>query len=316
MRRCDFIKVTSTGLLGLGLIPSTLIAEILKKDELFFKISLTQWSLHRTIEEGKLDPIDFPVKARKDFDIGGVEYVNQFFMDKAKDKQWLTELNTKCVDHEVESLLIMIDNEGSLAGSDEKKRKIAIENHYKWVEAAAFLGCHSIRVNLHGEAIEEEWKEASIKSLTRLTAFAADHNVNVIVENHGQWSSKGSALVEVVKSVDDKRCGILPDFGNFCIRRRDGDLWESPCIEWYDRYHGIDEMMPYAKGVSAKSSEFDDQGNETSTDFKKMLEIVKKHHFKGYIGIEYAGHNNDEDQGIRNTLALLKKVGNEQASNK
>lgn len=311
MNRNQFLKMGSLGLIGLSLTPTVSWSDILTEDEMFFKISLAQWSLHRTIQKGLLDPQDFPIKARKDFDIDAVEYVNQFFMDRAKDKLWLADLKAKCRDNDVKSLLIMIDGEGALAGNNDAKRKEAVENHYKWVEAAEFLGCHSIRVNLHGEGEEEEWKEASVKSLTQLTNFAADHEVNVIVENHGHWSSKGSSIAEIMKRVDLEGCGTLPDFGNFCVRRRDGDMWESPCVETYDKYKGVDEMMPFAKGVSSKAFEFDENGNEPNIDFKRMLEIVKKHQFNGYVGIEYEGDNTDEDQGIRNTIALLQRVGRE-----
>lgn len=309
MKRSNFIKFSTLSTLGLSLSPSLAFSELLKDKELFFKISLAQWSLHRTIQSGTLDPIDFPIKARKDFNIGAVEYVNQFFMDKAKDKKWLTELKNKSIDHDVKNLLIMIDNEGHLANNRDQERTKAVENHYKWVEAAQFLGCHSIRVNLHGDSDEQEWKEASVKSLSQLSTFAADYDINVIVENHGQWSSKGKLVADVIQKVDSKNCGTLPDFGNFCFRRRDGDLWESPCEEWYNRYQGVDEMMPFAFDVSAKTFDFDKDGNDTATDFHKMLSIVKKHNFKGYIGIEYEGGNTNEDQGIRNTITLLNKVG-------
>lgn len=309
MKRNEFIKLSTLGLLGFSLAPSNSWSELLKDDELFFKISLAQWSLHRTLQSGKLDPLDFPVKARKDFGLDAVEYVNQFFMDKAQDKKWLSDLKQKCSDNDVKSLLIMVDGEGSLSSNIKSDRDRAVENHYKWIEAAQFLGCHSIRVNLHGEGSEQEWKKASVESLKGLTRFGMDHNVNVIVENHGQWSSKGELLSEVMAEVNLEQCGTLPDFGNFCIRRRDGDMWESPCVETYDRYKGVDEMMPYAKGVSAKAHAFDEHGNETSTDYKKILSVVKSHNYSGYIGIEYEGPNADEDQGIRNTIALLKKAG-------
>lgn len=311
MDRTEFLKVSSFGVLGLSLTTSELWANLLKKDDLFFSISLAQWSLHRSLQKGLLDPQNFPVKARKDFDLGAVEYVNQFFMDKATDKSWLSDLKSKCTDNDVKSLLIMIDNEGALAATSNVERVLAIENHYKWIEAAAFLGCHSIRVNLHGDGTEEEWKSASIKSLVQLTNFAKDYNVNVIVENHGQWSSKGSLVAEIMNAVNLKECGTLPDFGNFCVKRRDGDLWGSPCVEVYDKYKGIDEMMPFAKGISSKTFEFDSEGNETTIDFKRMLKIIKKHKFNGHIGIEYEGQSDDEDQGIRNTIALLKRIGKE-----
>jgi len=311
MNRIEFLKLSSLGMMGLSFCPLDFSGSISLEEKEWFKISLAQWSLHRTIQKGALDPQDFPVKARKDFGLGAVEYVNQFFMDKAKDKAWLGDLKSKCLDNDVKNLLVMIDNEGSLAGNIETKRKLAVENHYKWVEAAQFLECHSIRINLHGEGSVGEWKEASIKSLTELSTFAKGHNINVLVENHGQWSSKANLVAEIIEKVNMENCGTLPDFGNFCVRRRDGDLWESPCVETYDKYQGVSELMPYAKGVSSKAFAFDKNGNETTIDFKQMLSIVKKYQYTGYVGIEYEGKDPNEDLGIKNTIALLKRVRKE-----
>ena len=122
---------------------------IAQDKEPLFKISLAEWSLHKTIFGKKLDNLDFAKTAKEEFGIDAVEYVNQFFKDKAKDEAYLTDLKKRAADHGVKSLLIMIDGEGALGDKDEAKRTKAVENHYKWVEAAKFLGCHSIRVNAH-----------------------------------------------------------------------------------------------------------------------------------------------------------------------
>jgi len=311
MNRRIFIKKSSLGILGIGLLPQFAFSEEQKKEDLFFKISLAEWSLHRTLQSGKMTNLDFPAKARKAFDLDAVEYVNQFFADKAKDIAYLKDLKTRCDDNGVKSQLIMIDNEGHLSANSQTERNEAVENHKKWVDASKFLGCHSIRINLHGEGNEQEWKAASIDGLGKLAEYGAKNQINVIVENHGQWSSKGYLVADVLKQIDNKWCGSLPDFGNFCVRRRDGDLWESPCVETYDAYKGVDEMMPFAKGVSAKTFGFLADGNDNRTDFSKMLAIVKKHNYKGYIGIEYEGEDQNEDEGIRKTIALLKKVGSQ-----
>lgn len=274
-----------------------------------FKISLAEWSLHKSLFSNEMSNLDFPRVAKQEYGIEAIEYVNQFFSDKATDSLYLQQLKDSCSKYNVTSVLIMIDGEGSLASNDSLARDSAVFNHYKWVDAAKFLGCHSIRVNLHGEDVtEEEWKEASIKSLKKLCAYGESKKLNIIVENHGQWSSKGSLLAEVITGVDSKYCGTLPDFGNFCVRRRDGDLWESPCVEEYDKYKGVEEMMPFAKGVSAKAFEFDDNGNETTIDFKKMLNIIKNTSYYGYIGIEFEGGNHTEKEGIIATKNLLLKV--------
>ena len=273
----------------------------------FFKISLAEWSLHRTIQAGELDHLDFPALARNEFGIDAVEYVNGFFKDKAKDTAYLAELKRRCNDAGVISLLIMCDGEGDLAGPDATQRKAAVENHFKWVEAARFLGCHSIRVNCFGTGTREEMAKASAESLRTLSEFAQPVGINVLVENHGGFSSDGRWLSGVMREVGMPNCGTLPDFGNFCMRREKGDMWESPCVEWYDRYKGVTELMPFAKGVSAKSHGFDSNGNSQETDYRKMLQIVKSAGYTGYIGVEYEGSGLPEHEGIRATKKLLER---------
>jgi sugar phosphate isomerase/epimerase len=312
--RREFIKqlsLASGGLILASSLPSfELFAGENKKFD--FKISLAQWSLNKSLFSKKISALDFPVVAKKQFGIEAVEYVNQFFADKSEDKIFLSELKKRCDDNGVMSLLIMIDGEGSLADTDPMVRQKAVENHYKWVTAAKFLGCHSIRVNLHGETkIAEEWHKASVDALTKLSAFSATHKINILVENHGGFSSNGGMVAKVMKEVNNPYCGTLPDFGNFCFRREKGDLWESPCVDWYDRYKGVEEMLPYAKGVSAKSFDFDDKENETSTDFLKMMKIVKASGYKGYVGIEYEGSRLSEEEGIRLTKNLLERIRKE-----
>jgi len=275
-------------------------------NNLFFKISLAQWSLNKAFFGGELDNLDFAAKAKNDFGIDAIEYVNQFFKDKANDLNYLKQMKQRAADNGVKSLLIMVDREGNLGDLDATARTKAVENHYKWVEAAKFLGCHSIRVNAYGEGTAEEVSQAAIDGLGRVSEYAATENINVIVENHGSYSSNGAWLAGVMKAVGKDNCGTLPDFGNFCIKR--GKSW-SECLDEYDRYLGVEEMMPYAKGVSAKSHEFDADGNEKHTDFSKMLKIVKDAGYRGYIGIEYEGAGMTADEGIMATKKLLIKAG-------
>lgn len=278
---------------------------------LFFKISLAQWSLNKTIFSGKLNHMDFAATAKKEFDIDAVEYVNQFFKDKAQDQEYLKEMKQRADDAGIKNLLIMIDHEGDLASIEENKRIKAVENHYKWVEAANYLGCHSIRVNAAGYGSQTEVGEAAIDGLERLATFAEDYDINIIVENHGGYSSDGKWLSGVIKKVKKKNCGTLPDFGNFCIEKSDPSNGDSPCSIEYDRYVGISELMPYAKGVSAKSHDFNESGDEIKTDYRRMLQIVKDAKFNGYIGIEYEGKTLSEMDGIRATKNLLLKIGEE-----
>lgn len=276
-----------------------------KKDP-FFKISLAEWSLNKELFSGKLTNLDFPAKAKNEFGIDAVEYVNQFFKDKAKDKEYLKELKKRCDDIDVTSVLIMCDGEGGLGDTQEAKRREAVDNHKKWVEAAQFLGCHSIRVNAYGEGTRDAVAAAATDGLARLSQFAKGYKINVIVENHGGYSSDGKWLSRVIADTKMDNCGTLPDFGNFCIVRENNE-----CKEWYDRYLGTKEMMPYAKGVSAKAMDFDDKGNCVETDYNKMLGIVKDAGYRGYIGIEYEGSKLSEDEGIRATKTLLERVGSQ-----
>jgi sugar phosphate isomerase/epimerase len=276
-----------------------------EKKPLFFKISLAEWSLHKALFAGQFTNLDFPLKAKNDFGISAVEYVNQFFKDKAKDQAYLADLKKRCDDNGITSVLIMCDGEGNLGEVNKKKRDTAVDNHKKWVEAAKFLGCHSIRVNAYGEGTEEEVGKSATEGLRMLSEFAKGPGINVIVENHGGYSSKGTWLANVIKNTGMDNCGTLPDFGNFCLTHDDN----GGCKEWYDRYQGTSEMMPFAKGVSAKTHEFDESGNCIETDYSKILKIVKDAGYTGHIGIEYEGEKLSEEEGIRATKALLERVG-------
>lgn len=283
-----------------------------KQEKPFFKLSLAQWSLHKEILEGKMSPLDFAQKA-KELGFEGIEYVSQLYTSelkknpdsKAAMETLLTTLKEKSETYNVKNVLIMVDNEGDLASIEEAERNEAVENHKKWVDAAQFLGCHSIRVNLFGTNDPEVWKQTAADGLSKLASYAADKNVNVIVENHGYLSSNAALLVEVIHNVNAPNCGVLPDFGNFCLKREGGERWEAKCIEEYDRYKGVAEMMPVAKAVSAKSYDFDENGNETTIDYAKMLQIVKDAKYTGFIGVEYEGSRLGEIEGVIATKNLL-----------
>ena len=278
-------------------LPVGLSCENKKKME--FKISLAEWSLHRILYSGELDHLDFCILAREQFDLDAVEYVNSFFFDKAEDFDYLKEMKNRANDHGVSSLLIMCDNEGDLGDPNQNGREKAVENHFKWMDAAKFLGCHSIRVNAKSEGTYEDQIQLASDGLRKLTEFGEKIGINTIVENHGGLSSNGKWLVSVMKEVDHPMCGTLPDFGNFKIKDN----------EWYDRYTGVDELMPYAKAVSAKSHSFNWKGDEINTDYKKMINIVLSAGYNGYIGIEFEGSEVGEIEGIQLTKNLLEKVG-------
>lgn len=266
-----------------------------------FKISLAQWSLHRTFFGKQADPLDFAKIAKTEYGIEGIEYVNQFFKDKAKDMAYLGELKKRAQDHGVTSVLIMCDGEGALGDPDEKKRNEAVDNHKKWVEAAKFLGCHSIRVNAQSSGSYWEQMKLAADGLRKLSEFGVTHQIGVIVENHGGLSSNGTWLSSTIHTVNNPNCGTLPDFGNFRVANK----------IVYDRYKGTEELMPFAKGVSAKSHEFDDSGNETQTDYRRMLQVVLSYGYRGWIGVEYEGSKHSEPEGIKLTKKLLETVRTE-----
>lgn len=282
----------------------------------FFKLSLAQWSLHKMIQSGEISPLDFAEKA-KELGFEGIEYVNHLYSEELKKDEdpkkamndLLTILKSKSEEFGIKNLIIMIDGEGDLATADEGERNQAVEKHKKWVDAAQSLGCHSIRVNLFGTNNPEEWVTTSVDGLKKLSEYAATKKVNVIVENHGYLSSNADLLTEVIQKVKMSNCGTLPDFGNFCLEREGGQRWGAPCVKEYDKYQGVKELMEYAKAVSAKSYAFDDQGNETTIDYPRMLEIVKNAGYTGFIGVEYEGEGN-EIEGIKATRELLLRSAN------
>lgn len=304
--RRGFLQTTGS-LSALSLMPPALtgaFAETAPR-KLFFDISLAEWSLHKALFGKKITNLDFPAIARKEFDISIIEFVNQFFKDKAQDKTYLNDLLTRCKDNGVKNHLIMIDGEGNLGATDKAELAKAIENHHKWVECAKYLGCKTIRVNAAGSGTAEEVSKGAIEGLSKLGEFAGTMGINVIVENHGGYSSNGQWLANVMKQVNRKNVGTLPDFGNFCIKRNA----DHSCADEYDRYTGTKDLMPYAKGVSAKTFNFDANGNCVETDYPRIMKIVKDSGFKGTVGIEYEGDTLDEYDGIRKTKALLERVG-------
>lgn len=311
--RRSFVRNAAMGAAALTLLPACadMKNQKMKKDNSpRFSISLAQWSLHKTLQSGKLDNLDFPKKAVEAFGIYAVDYVNQFFKDKASDSSYLAEMNKRTSDLGVRQLLIMIDNEGGLAEPNDEVRKQSVTNHFKWVDAAKTLGCHSLRVNAFGGSVDDPvgWHIAAVDGLGSLASYAKPIGINVIVENHGGYSSDGAKLAAVMNEIDMPNCGTLPDFGNFCIRRDTGKQWEGQCIDEYDRYKGISELLPFAISVSAKSYDFDAAGNETKIDYARMMDIVKKSAYSGYLGIEYEGNRLSEDEGILATKKLLEKL--------
>jgi sugar phosphate isomerase/epimerase len=297
MNRRNFITTGVTATAG-TLLASPALAGFIGKNQLF-KISLAEWSFHKTLFANEMTNLEFP-KITRELGIDGVEYVNQFFKDKAKDKKYLAELKKIAKNEGVTNVLIMCDGEGMVGHPDKAERVKTVENHKKWIDAAAFLGCHSIRVNAGSQGEYEEQQKLAADGLRMLCEYGETQKINVIVENHGGLSSNGEWLTGVMKLVNHKRVGTLPDFGNFIINRQTG--------EEFDRYKGVELLMPYAKGVSAKSNAFDTEGNETKSDYFRLMKIVKDAGYKGFVGIEYEGSELPEKEGVMATKKLLEKV--------
>ena len=324
--RRTFIKSAAVAAAGWGLassIPAYLLAEE-KTNDLFFRLAISQFSLASQFWTKKLDPLDFPAKVKNDFGITGLDYCSMFFADKAKDRIFLQQLKGRAADAGSYNLRIMVDGEGVLGDLDETVRIKAVENHYKWIDAAATLGCPMIRVNIEGEGRPEDVAKAAVDSLGRLIEYGSSRQVDVIVENHVGISCNAAWLAGVMKQVNSVHCGTLADFGNFCINRTKPEaqtidaFMKTKCLEEYDRYKGITELMPFAKGVHAKTHVFDAQGNDTETDFTRMFRIIRDSGFTGWVSVEYEGglfkmysHDDkylDDDKGVIATKELVERT--------
>lgn len=295
LNRRTFLKHTAIGAAGVGLaaaLPEFLFAN--EHKDLFFKLAISQFSFASHIWTKQLDPLDFAAKS-KELGISGLDYCSMFFADKAKDSQYLGELKKRAADNGSYNLRIMIDGEGVLGDLNDTVRLKAVENHYKWMDAAATLGCPMIRVNVEGDGDHDAVAKAAVDSLGRLIEYGRKQNVDVIVENHVGISCNAAWLAGVMKQVNSPHCGTLADFGNFCVNRTKPETNDiagyikTRCLEEYDKYKGIEELMPYAKGIHVKSHVFDAQGNDVETDFYRMFKIIKKSGFTGWASIEYEG---------------------------
>lgn len=283
----------------------------------FFKLSLAQFSIHKMIWEQKKSPYDFAALA-KGWGFEGLEYVSGLYrksldhiLSASEVANMVQESNRLAQEHGMKNLLIMVDMEGDLASEEKAKRDEGIDKHKKWVDAAAEMGCHSIRLNLFGSEDPNKWRDYSSESLVSLSDYAQGSGINILVENHGGFSSNGKLLMEVMNQVNKSNCGTLPDFGNFCLKRENNERWQAPCVEEYDKYLGTQELLPKAFAVSAKSYDFDENGNETTIDYMRMIKIVKDAGYTGYIGVEYEGEKMSEEEGILATKALLLKAAGE-----
>jgi L-ribulose-5-phosphate 3-epimerase len=286
-----------------------------------FLISLAQWSLHRRILgpalpllrglyeahiasrfgppdsfRGDLDPLDFPVVARREFGIGAVEYIGYFYATRVRNTDYLRELKTRAEGEGVRSLVVACGAEGAIGDPDTKKRRDVVQRHLKWLDMAAYLGCHSVSVRVASAGAADEQASLVADGLRDLADWSASHGLNVLIENHYGLSSDGAWLAETFKLVDRPNVGVSPDWGNF--EPADADRL----------YTSVAEMMPYARAVTAKCYDFDPRGNETTLDFPRLVRIATEAKYRGHLGIEYEGERLSEADGILACKALLERI--------
>lgn len=301
--RRAFLRAAASTVAALGALPGGTVpvaqAQEAGSRALPFKRSLSQRSLHEEFAAARLDPLDFP-RVASGLGIDAVDLVSEFYQKKLKDRAYLSELKRRAAGEGVWNLLILVDGEGELGAPDEKGRRRAVDNHRKWVEAAAFLGCHAICVQAASHGNEDDQVAWVSDGLRRLCRFSAPLGIDVLVENRAGFSANGSWLVEVLNAVGHPRCGSRPSFGNFKLA--DG--------REYDRYQGVRELMPFARAVSATAHDFDDRGEETGTNYARMLKIVLDAGYRGYVSVEYEGKRLSEQAGIARAQQLLERVSN------
>jgi len=303
MKRRTFIRNSVLGATALATTP--MLSKGLQEKAL--QISLAQWSLHRSFQDGTLDSVDFASIAMEKYNIDALEYVNGLYPDKGKDEKFWKQMKDRSTDAGVKNLVMMVDDEGDLGSASENNRLQSVENHYKWVHAAKLLGCHTMRVNAFGDSDREIYRMAIMDGMSRLADYAAELDINIVIENHGLFSSDAALIAGIIKEVNRPNFGSFPDFGNWCLSAKWGST-QGDCDKIYDRYQGVAELLPYAKAVSAKSYNFNAKGEDTKIDYYRMMKIVKESDFKGYIGIEYEGMEKSEHEGIMITKNLMKKA--------
>lgn len=309
MNRRSFFRNFSAASLAVASSPTFAMREV--RSQTWgkpLKLSLAQWSLHRSFWDGKLKAKDFAGIAKTDFGIDAVEYVNGFYKEYGQDTRFWKDMRRSADAAGVKSLLIMVDGEGDLGSPHEADRIKAVENHYKWIDAAQILGCHSVRVNAFGHGSREQLRGALVDGLGQLADYGSRSGINVLVENHGLHTSDAAFIMGIIRSVGNPSLGTLPDFGNWCLGTEWGSTQGDKCVTAYDGNAGLAEMLPLAKGVSAKSYGFDNRGMETSIDYPTLLKMVYDSGFEGYIGIEFEGDGLSEAEGIKATKALIQKV--------
>ena len=299
--RRKFIQTSIALSIGIPLISQNLWANLQSLNNRI-KISLQCVSFANTLMNGKMSILEFPRIVREDFNIEGAEYWNIPLIQKRRDSKFIKELNKRTSDYGLKNTLMLVDlydlktrESKSICDKDSKRRNEAIEDHKEWIDVAKSIGCSSIRVNLWSEGMNaSEVKNISEEALSKLLEYSSTQDMSIVIENHGGFTSDAGWLVDLMKSINHSKLGTLPDFGtlNFCIEKaqaKEGEMYSSNCLNQYNKYKGVEEMLPYAKGISAKSISFDSNGEEINTDFERMIKLIKSSSFEGFMAIEYEG---------------------------
>ncbi|MGK0185904.1 MAG: L-ribulose-5-phosphate 3-epimerase [Verrucomicrobiales bacterium] len=252
-----------------------------------FRLSLGQWTFHRAFRGApgvaKRDPLEFPTMAGE-LGFAGVDYSGILLGDDHANPKKIAELNRRAKDAGVHNLLILVDLHDALGAKDAVKRTANVQKYIPWLESAAALGCTGVRVNPISDAGSSADEQARLLAdgTSQLLEHADRLKLDIMFENHGEGlRTDGAWIASAVKRVDHPRCGTLPDFGNFQKNRAKG--------EFHDRYAGVAAMLPFAKGICAKSHDFDADGEECYSDYGRLLKMVVDSGYRGWIEVEYEG---------------------------
>lgn len=322
MKRREF--VTGLGLAGAaavtGNLPSAETAPIKPQP---FTIGLSQWAFHRAIFgdardhyrtfiknlhsdpdsvlAGEMDPRDIVWRARE-LDVGVVDLVNILWFGHGEDKPWLNDFKTRARDANVTFGVLMCDQLARSGAADAKERRQSVEDHTRWMETAAELGCPFLRINPYGEGTYLEQCQRSAETLHALAERSADYGLEVIVENHGHPGSNGAWLAMLIEMANHSRVGTYTDLDNFFMGG-----WDLNPERRYDRHQGLLDLAPYTKAISAKTHDFDPDGEETTIDYHACLKILIDSGFSGLVSAEFEGNRVDETEGSKLTVELLKR---------
>ena len=281
-------------------------SEAAKSNDDSLHFSVGQWTFHEELFDSIMNNFEFVDKAAE-LEFNGVEYVNQFFIDKARDFQFLDALSKHATSKGLTNSMLLVDLAGNLAASSEAERLKALESHKEWVIACSKLACPAMRINMHGDGSPDSIREQGLKSLKILAPFADSNSVKILIENHGGISNDADWLLDMIQSLDHPNVGLVVDFDNWCVVYENGSLWGKNCIQEYPRYEGMQKLLPFADNISVKAFVFDTYGEDSKTDFKQMAQIIDSLGFEGSFGIEYEGDQLMPGQGAVKTRQLISK---------